>query len=371
MSLAPDQVLEGEIRLGEDLGPGRGWLAQDPEGSALRVFALAGPPRPPEEAQRVDGELVATAHGPDWAAVALPGPSLADRIADAGPLDFEAGLDRSLELLDLANALALAGRPPLGLTPGLCVLPEDGPLRIAGQDLALPDECYAGFRPLDQRERWVGTVKAAVYGAGALVHVLLTGEGPRPGVGPSAVHPQVPAWLDRVVQMALDPDPNHRYDSLKTFRAALGAARSAIRLRGREGSKPPAPEVTTTRPTQGCGHDHHGHGHGHHGHHGHDHHHGPGAGGPMSPLGRRRAGGLPPLPAHAVQAGLPDAPVQDRAGMSEHPEAIAPFLPGEADGKPVYRFSWRVTLTRGLPVLLVGGGLLAWAVTWAISLVSP
>jgi hypothetical protein len=349
VSLAPDQVLEGDIHLEEDLGAGRGWRARGPEGDALRVVAMLSPPRSPPSDTRVPGELAAQAHGEEWAAIASSGPSLADLLEAGEPLSFEEGLERSLQLLDIATAQAQAGRPPLGLSPMVCFLPKDGSLQLAGQDLELPPEAYEGYRPADQRERWIGTGKAAVYGAGALVHALLTGFPPRAGSPPSAVSEQVPSWLDRVVQMALDPDPNHRYDSLKTFRAALGAARSAIRLRSGEGStQPAASQVSTSRPEapHQCG-------------------------GPSHPLGRRRAGGLPPLPAHAVQAGLPDAPVQDRAGMSDHPEAITPFLPEDGKREPVYRFSWKATLTRGVPIMILGGGVLAWAVTWAVSLVSP
>ena len=77
------------------------------------------------------------------------------------------------------------------------------------------------------------------------------------------------------------------------------------------------------------------------------------------------------MPPHAFQAGVEGAPVQDSAGMSEHPEALSPFLPEDEGQEPVYRFSWKATLTRGLPILVLGGGTLAFVVTWAVSLVSP
>lgn len=354
MSFEPDQVLEGDVRLLEDLGGTRGWRATGPEGAALRVVALASPPRPPPESPQLSGELAPVAQDESWAAVPAPGPSLADRLAQGETLAFEDALERALELLDLAARWAQAGRPHLGLSPALCFLHDEGPVQVGGHGLELVAEAYEGYRPMDQRERWVGTGKAAVFGAGALVHALLTGAPPRTGQRPSSLHAEVPEWLDRVIEMALDPDPNHRYDSLKTFRAALGAARSAIRLRSGEGSAPSPPTseadsaVSTSRPAaQACG------------------------GGPMSPLGRRRAGGLPPLPAHAVQAGVPGAPIQDRPGMSEHPESVGPILPEMTGQEPVYRFSWKVTLTRGVPILLVGGGVLAFVVTWLVSLVSP
>jgi hypothetical protein len=185
-----------------------------------------------------------------------------------------------------------------------------------------------------------------IYSAGAIAFYLLTGKRPGPNTppAPSQVRPEIPTWLDRVVSLAMDLDPGHRYSDLKNFRAAVGAARSALALarrRGGEGDekKHQAGIASPSAASGGCSHPPH-----------------PGMiPGPMSPLGRRRPGGGGPIPLRM--------PAPTSAPMLEKLQEANPSKPS-----PRYRFSWKVTLTRGVPILLGLSLAASWSLAWIWSL---
>ncbi len=335
MQWTEGQSLEGGLKLQEFLGPHRGWRASQAD-TSFRVYpkvatpVASGPP--------VAGELPAIAEGDGWVAYPYRLKSLAEYWEKAESFSLEEALDLGTQVLDVLAAQAAAGRLHRGLHPHLCFFADSGRLEVAGYEADLGDEAYRNLRPAEQKTRSDGGGASVTYAGGALLFRLLTGTYPQEAKGqsPSQLCPSIPAWIDRVIGLSLEKDPNHRYDSLKTFRAALGAVRSAIRLRASQGNdSSESSQVSTTRPP-------------------------PMRQGPMGPLGRRRPGGLRPLPIPAVQ---------DKAGMGQHPEAIGEILPKEPTrAEPEYRFSWRKTLTVGLPSMLVLGFLATWMVLWVLSL---
>lgn len=350
MELAPGTELEAGLRVNEDLGPGRGWLGHHGE-DIVRVLPAwaSAPPRP--EAPAHPRELLprgqGTGEGAPWVAYPFRKRSLADRLEVSGPLPLLEALTLGVDLVEVLQAQLEAGRRHGGLTPAVLYLDEEERLLVGGLEVDLGPEAYAGYRAPEHRDRAPGEAPSLVYAAGAVLYAALVGappEGPGPA-GPSTRNPQVPAWIDRVVTMALELDPNHRYRTLSTFRAALGAAMQAIRLRQRQQGDS---GVSATRPPplRAAG----------------------ACGGPMSPLGRRRPGGLRPLP--PAEAAPEVGPVvQDQPGMGEHPEAIGEAWPRDvAPPPPRYRFSWRRTLTRGLPGILALGLVVGWLWLWLRSL---
>ncbi len=366
MGLEVGSERPGGLRLVEDLGPGRGFrgvLGADP----VRVFGLSGETRGAagRDLPAGAGLLAALAGGEDHAAFPWRRTSLGERIQTSGPLEVESALAVAGRLAEALEALETSGRLHGSLQPALVFLEETG-----NPELAVPP--WPGAIPVppeyvapELRGRHPPSRASDVYGLGALLYLILTGTDPGPSSGPlppapSQVAPTVPVWLDRVVLMALDRDPGHRFPAFATMRSALGAAANALARQRREQGAPR--DVLSSRPLA------------------------PGLGdgpGPLSPVGRWGLGGIRPRPVERAECGHPEAgaspatwagparaepqKVQDRLGITE----AEPDLVAEDRGEEVsvilaeverakagvsYRFSWRRTLTRGLPILLVVGG---------------
>lgn len=66
------------------------------------------------------------------------------------------------------------------------------------------------------------TVASDIYGLGALLHGMLTGEAPDGTLAPcSGRHPEADAVLDALLDSCLEPDPQQRFESVSTLAAAL------------------------------------------------------------------------------------------------------------------------------------------------------
>lgn len=332
MELVVGTVLEGDLVLEEDLGGGRGFRARSARGPVRILPGWTGSRQEPGgDANLPGGVLAPVARGEGW--VALPWLPVLLGEANEGRLPPTEALQFGSQLLTRLDDLQRIGQLHLGLHPDLLYRGEDGNLVLGGLEVDLGDEAYQGYRPLDQRSRGEGTPASVTYGAGATLFTLLSGGRPRfPGDSVSRGRPEVPPWLDRVVSLAMEADPNHRYRDLKTFRAALGAAGSALALARRRDPKASALGLEPgPRPGPGLG---------------------PGA---MSPRGRHPPGG--------GGSPMPFSPGNLRETMDRLEQEHQP-------ARPRYRFSWRVTLTRGVPflVLLAGGGY--WFLAWLWSLLS-
>lgn len=390
------------IRLSESLGAGRGWLATR-EGDSLRVYPTDEDLEAlPADQARSPFEAAPLACGEGWAAFEYTKLTLADRLAGPAPLDPEDCLRLAGEVLEGLEATATPGVDPGPLHPGRVLLDADDRVRLLPRACqAAEDEAQvAPFRAPEVRPGSPPSQSAGVYSAGALLYAMLTGAPPPscPAPAPSSQRAESPAWLDRVVLMALEPDPGHRYAAYQTFRSALGASLDALRRRrsedaggdvhttrpppmaasprmhpsgrwGLQGMRPtpmpgipgmPAPPAAV--PAEGPP--------------------GPGTGGGPGPEpggpaadrnpggGQEADGGANPearfeRPATGTDRAVPgrhlalgETPrIQDRAGISRGGQAGVDFLRSQAPGTEApasaFRFSWKVALTRGFPVLLV------------------
>jgi serine/threonine protein kinase len=287
------QVLAGRYRLGRLLG----------EGGMARVFdgfdsRLARPVavkllRPevaahPDMRQRFEREARAAARlsHPNVVAVydsgedggvaylvmeRLPGLTLADRIRQ-GPIpsrQVEAIGRDVLAALGSAHALGMVHRD---IKPGNILLDADGRPKVADFGIAksvqLPGQEDTGLADLTSTglvvgtpaylspERLVGrpaTAQADLYALGVVMWEALTGH--KPGTpGPSLANVRAPAGLAAVVQRAMQPRPEDRYQSARDMAADLvdtGAA--ATRPLGPPTEVLPAAQAAAAGPTRLAG----------------------------------------------------------------------------------------------------------------------
>jgi serine/threonine protein phosphatase PrpC len=92
---------------------------------------------------------------------------------------------------------------------------------------------------------YTGSVQADIFSLGVITYEILTGKLPygeaKIGLAPrkmnyiSACHynPTLPVWVDDALQMAVDPNPEKRYDSLSRFMYDISHPNRAIPLLGR------------------------------------------------------------------------------------------------------------------------------------------
>jgi serine/threonine protein kinase len=102
----------------------------------------------------------------------------------------------------------------LGIGPAVAASrsPEEAARLLGGNALA----------PERSRTRVLDT-RTDVYGVGALLFELLTGEVPAGRRSPRDVRPSIPRGLDRAVARALAPDPRERFEGVAPFATALRA----------------------------------------------------------------------------------------------------------------------------------------------------
>lgn len=165
-----------------------------------------------------------------------PGPSLARRLSERGPLDADTARRLVGALADtLADCHAQAVLHG-DVAPGQVYLPhgdpEQAPL-LGGFDLALG----SGWEPTGEspeRLAWRAPERgpgggpcghrADVWGLGAVLYAALTGAAPAresTPARPSRLRAGVPGWLDAVCRDALQPDPAARTPDVAAFRGAL------------------------------------------------------------------------------------------------------------------------------------------------------
>jgi tetratricopeptide (TPR) repeat protein len=210
-------------------------------------------------------------NGALWIAMDLvEGRSLQERLDREGPLPVR---EAASLLLELARALAhahaegvlhrdlkpanvlldRAGRPFLadfGLAKDLGGTLHGQSLSTSGQFLGTP-----GYWPPEQARGEHGSIGRAsdVYGLGALLYAMLTGEPPsghsdslieamaaveREPPPPSRLRPDVPAALDAICARCLRRSPAERYESATDVAAALQGWLGARRGRGRVRRRP-------------------------------------------------------------------------------------------------------------------------------------
>lgn len=167
---------------------------------------------------------------------AVPGETLAARLARPGGLSLRETLTYGLQLCDLLAYLAREGAaliPFLSITPDSLVIQDDD--RIVLTDLGIGrwahprESTYAptrfAYQAPDVLMGAAADARASVYSLAAVLYTALAGQPPAP-FGSSllpldALAPLVPAALGDTLKRALQPDPADRFATADEFGRAL------------------------------------------------------------------------------------------------------------------------------------------------------
>ncbi len=162
----------------------------------------------------------------------VEGTSATAVLAASGPLAPAEAARIAADVLDALIPVHQAGVLHLHLELDDVLLEGDGHVRVT--DLGIGAAVTATFEPAEaaallggaglapeQRAGGTPDARTDVFAVGALLFTLLTGEAPQQRRLPSAIRPDVPRALDRVVVRALAPDPGQRFASVAEFAAAL------------------------------------------------------------------------------------------------------------------------------------------------------
>ena len=165
----------------------------------------------------------------------VPGDDLRTLVRREGPLSAERAAEVAVALGDALDAIHRAGYVHRDVKPANVLLDADGHVYLSDFGLAKQVLASAG---LTESDRWVGTLdfaapeqirggqvdaRADVYALGGVLYFMLTGAVPFDRESdeaklwahlaadpprPSALRPDLPAALDRVVQRALAKHPD-------------------------------------------------------------------------------------------------------------------------------------------------------------------
>src|SRR3989442_156563 len=190
----------------------------------------------------------------------VPGPDLAVRVRQRGPLDADAAVRLAR---DVTAALAAAHRhgilhrdvkpQNILLAPdGRARLTDFGSARLAGQETVTQTGGLVGtadYAAPEQLAGGRGDARADEYALGVTLYYALTGELParapvrgadagRDGHRPRRRRPEVPGWLDDVVGRSTMPDPDDRFPAIALVAEALERGEDGVDRRA--GAPPPA-----------------------------------------------------------------------------------------------------------------------------------
>jgi serine/threonine protein kinase len=271
-------------------GMGEVWQASSPDGQTVAVKVL--PEGSLEDATaraRFGREVAATqrvahprvqavldadadADRPWLATEMVEGRTLAQRVAEGGPLEGQELYELAAGLADALVAVHAAGVVHRDLSPANVVLGADGPVLVdfgiarfaEATTLTLPGTVVgtpAWMAPEQLRDDEASDA-ADVWSWAAVVAYAATGRPPARGSRPEVVMRRVldgeldldglPAWLDPLVRRSLDPSPARR-PTADELAAALDPDRgpAALRTQVLESTRttaapaPPIPEPTT------------------------------------------------------------------------------------------------------------------------------
>ncbi|MFL5340187.1 MAG: protein kinase domain-containing protein [Gemmataceae bacterium] len=179
----------------------------------------------------------------------MPGTTLADLVAERGPLSPKDAVTRILDVIDGLREAHRLGVIHRDVKPSNCFLDADGRVKVGDFGLAKSqaDEDsnltrtggFVGtvlFAAPEQLRRQPVDIQADVYSVSATLYFLLTGKPPFDDVDPLAatarivtenpplmreLRPELPEALDRVVLRGLERDKVKRWGDLDALRAAL------------------------------------------------------------------------------------------------------------------------------------------------------
>src|SRR5882724_10766904 len=263
--LTPGVVLQDRYEIADEIGRGGFsivYRARDRRiGADVAIKLLVPPPaaaRLARERLRREVQAVRQLSHPNvvavydvvddgpWSFVVMeyvPGPDLAVRVRQRGPLDCD-GAARVGR--DITAALAAAHRrgilhrdvkpQNILLAPdGRARLTDFGSARLAGQETVTQTGGLVGtadYAAPEQLAGGRGDARADEYALGVTLYYALTGELParasfrgagagRDGHRPRRRRPEVPGWLDEVVGRATLPDPDDRFPAIALLADAL------------------------------------------------------------------------------------------------------------------------------------------------------
>jgi len=184
----------------------------------------------------------------------VEGTSLQRRLSLGGALSVDDAVERVSRLCEAVEACHQAGVLHRDLKPDNVLVAADGTLKLTDFGLARDVDPSLSRTQLTETGKFLGTpgywapeqamgqldrvgVRSDVYGLGATLFALLTGEPPQGGTtmaeildmvteerpAPSTLNPVVPRWLDVVVGRALAIRPEDRFPSAAALAEALRA----------------------------------------------------------------------------------------------------------------------------------------------------
>jgi protein kinase-like protein len=264
--LAPGVVLQDRYEIAQEIGRGGFsvvYRARDRRiGADVAIKLLVPPPaaaRLARERLRREVQAVRQVSHPNivavydvaddgaWSFVVMeyvPGPDLAVRVRERGPLDADAAARLGREIAAALDAAHRHGILHRDVKPQNILLAPDGRARLTDFGSAR----LSGLETVTQTGGLVGTIdyaapellaggrgdaRADVYALGVTLYYALTGELPArtgarvreaavsDGHRPRRRRADVPAWLDAVVGQATMPDPDDRFPAVALLAAAL------------------------------------------------------------------------------------------------------------------------------------------------------
>jgi serine/threonine-protein kinase len=182
----------------------------------------------------------------------VEGESLQRRLSLGGALDVESACRLTLTLCRAVDACHAVGVLHRDMKPDNVLLTRDGTPKLTDFGLARDIDPASSRSRLTADGKFLGSpgywapeqalgkleqvdVRTDVYGLGATLFALLTGQAPQQATtlaevmraveaekpAPSSLNPAVPRWLDRVLAQALATDPQARFESAGAFGDAL------------------------------------------------------------------------------------------------------------------------------------------------------
>jgi serine/threonine-protein kinase len=179
----------------------------------------------------------------------VPGRTLDERLREQSPLPESEALALASQICEALQYIHEQGYVHYDLKPANIILCPDGTIRLIDLGTAHAAEMngftLSGAPPQigtpdyvapEQIKRKRGRKSADVYGTGAMLYEMLTGQPPFPGddpfqlasnrllgdpVAPRAINPAISPEAEEIVLRAVRRKPSERYSSVAVFKAAL------------------------------------------------------------------------------------------------------------------------------------------------------
>jgi serine/threonine-protein kinase len=279
LKVALGETLDGRFLLTEELGQGgmaTVWKAQDLDNDRRPVAVKVPLPiygsgiggwslfqREEEIGRRLDHPFVvkfmppaAGARRPYVVTEYVPGRTLADHMKASGPLPEHEALRIASQICAAVDHVHGSGIVHYDLKPANVMLCPDGSLRLIDFGLAhaavrgrfalsgaAPAIGSSGYVAPEQIRRKRGRKSVDIYGIGAVLYEMLTGQQPFPNddpfrvasarvIGdprsPRSVNPRISPQAEEIVLRALRREPGQRHPSAAALRAELDAPSQVV-----------------------------------------------------------------------------------------------------------------------------------------------